>query len=197
MIKAILFDLDGIVMIGREKYFSVRYAEEHDVPVEMVSEFFLGQFQKCSFGQCDLKEEIAPFLPKWKWEGSVEDFIRHWFTTEATLDTTVLKRIDALRAKGFKCYIASRQEKYRMAYLLDEVGLKKHFDGTFVTCEVGYDKSQKEYWEQVIGKLGLQPEEILFFDDTKKNVDMAQSMGIDAHFYDRIQVLEEQVARLI
>lgn len=196
MIKAVLFDLDGIVVTKRDKYFSVRYAEEHGVPLESVSEFFLGRFKKCSMGECDLKEEIAPYLPKWKWEGGVDEYLEYWFRTESGTDDTVLALIERLRASGYPCYIATRQEKYRMQYLLGEMGLKDRFDGTFVTHEIGYEKSDERFWKHVEEKLGLAPEEILFFDDTQKNIDVAKSLGIDAHFYDGIHVLEAEVREL-
>ncbi len=196
MIKAILFDLDGVVMVGREKYYSVRYAEEHDVPIEHVNEFFLGPFRKCVFGSCDLKEEIEPFLSKWKWTGTTEEFLDKWFAAESKVDETVLATIDALRAKGYRCYIASRQEKYRLAYLLDTVGLRAHFDGYFSTCDIGFDKHEPAYWHYVRAELGVAPEEILFLDDAQKNIDYARSIGVDAHFYDGRAVLERELAKL-
>ncbi len=60
MIRAALFDLDGVVVTGSGKYFSHKYSEEHGIPLDALNEFFLGDFQKCSFGKGDLREEIAP-----------------------------------------------------------------------------------------------------------------------------------------
>jgi putative hydrolase of the HAD superfamily len=191
-IKVALFDLDGLVIVGRKRFFSERLAEEHGIPLESVQEFFLNDLKPCSFGKADLKEQIAPYLVKWNWQGTVDDLLDYWFTSENTKDEAVLGIIKSLRDRGVKCYIATRQEKYRMQYLLDVVGLKEHFDGTFCTCNVGYDKSQPEFFEHVFAELGVNPEEVLFFDDTQKNVDLAKQMGIDAHFYEGIEILKAQ-----
>lgn len=196
MTKAVLFDLDGIVIVGRTKYFSHRLAEEKGLALEKVDAFFDNDFKSCVRGTCDLKEGVAPHLPGWGWEGTVDEFLEKWFSSERTLDAEVIRIIDRLRAKGVKCYIASRQEKYRMRYLLDEVGLNGHFDGTFCTSDIGYDKSEPEFWERVLAELPLSAEEILFFDDKQKNVDMARSFGIDAHFYEGIGVLQEKASGL-
>lgn len=196
-IKVALFDLDGLVIVGRKRFFSERLSTEHNIPLADVQEFFLHGLKQCSFGKADLKEQIAPYLVKWNWSGTVDDLLEYWFSSENTKDEEVLQIIKDLRARGVKCYIATRQEKYRMQYLLEVVGLKDHFDGTFCTCDIGYDKSQPEFFEHVLKELGAEPVEVLFFDDTQKNVDLAKGMGINAHFYDGIEVLERQAAPIL
>jgi putative hydrolase of the HAD superfamily len=193
MTKAILFDLDGLVIVGQAKLFSQRISEEFDIPYELVSEFFTNDFRECSFGRADLKEKIQPYLVKWGYKGSVDDFLKYWFEGESKTDEDVLKIISNLRFKGIKCYIATRQEKYRKEYLLETVGLKDKFDGIFCTCDIGYDKWQKEYWSYVFEKLGLNPEEIMFFCDGQKNIDSSKELGVEAYFYDGIEVLKEKI----
>jgi putative hydrolase of the HAD superfamily len=193
-IKAALFDVDGIVIVGRTRFFSERLAEEHNIPMEEVMKFFLNDLKPCSFGSADLKEQIAPYLTAWNWQGTVDDFLNYWFSSESTKDEVVLDIVKKMRENGIKCYIATRQEKYRLQYLLDVVGLKDEFDGAFCTCNIGSDKSDSAFFEYVFNELDLKPEEILFFDDTQKNIDTAKGMGIDAHFYDSIEVLKAQVA---
>jgi putative hydrolase of the HAD superfamily len=192
-----LFDLDGIVITGRKHYFSYRLSQEHNIPVKLVEEFFLNGFRECSFGKADLKEKIAPFLIKWNWKGTVEDLLEYWFTSEGTINKEVLKIIGDLRSKGIKCYIATRQEKYRMQYLLDTVGLKNYFDGVFCTCDIGYDKWQLEFFEYVFKKLKLKPQEIMFFDDTQKNIDIISKEGVHAYFYENIDTLKKHTDQLL
>lgn len=47
MMKAILFDLDGLVIIGNDKLFSQCISEKMNIPYEQVSEFFTGNFREC------------------------------------------------------------------------------------------------------------------------------------------------------
>ena len=197
MTKAVLFDLDGVVItLGKGKKFSERFSEKFNLPLEKISEFFINDFSECSYGRADLKENIAPYLVKWGYKGTVEELLEFWFKDEGSPDEEVLKEVAALRAKGIKCFIATRQEKYRKEYLLNKVGLKDSFDGVFCTCDIGYNKSEKGYWDYVFDKLKLKPEEIMFFCDGKKNVDMARGFGIQAYFYDGVDFLKEKVKEL-
>lgn len=194
--KAILFDVDGVVLEARTEFFSERFAREQGIPKEEVQGFFLGIFKECSFGRADLKEVVVPFLARWKWQGSVEEFLTHWFESESTKDEAVLEVIATLRSKGILCYIATRQEKYRLQYLLEGIGLKKHFDGAFCTCVIGYDKKEPEFYAYILKELGLAPSEVLFFDDTQANVEMACALGITSYRYEGVESLQEVVAGL-
>lgn len=78
-IQAILFDLDGIVIKKRPRFFSEQLAHERGVPVEDVTVFFTGPFKACSFGKADLKEIIAPYLPAWNYTGSATSFLNNGF----------------------------------------------------------------------------------------------------------------------
>ncbi len=194
-IKAILFDIDGILITGEKKLFSHRLAEEQNIPLEKVNEFFDKDFRECSFGRADLKEKIAPYLIKWNWKGSVEDFLKYWFESESVknkdINKEILDKIEKLRENGIKCYIASRQEKYRMKYLSDTMGLKNYFDGIFCTCDIGYDKSEPEFFQKILKELNFKPEEVIFFDDREKNIEIAKSLGIESHLCDDINSLEK------
>jgi len=115
--KTILFDLDGLVIIGNGKLFSERFSEKEKIPMEQVSGFFIGDFRECSFGRADLKEKITPYLTKWNYKGAFEDFLKFWFEGENNIDKEIIEIVKNLRSKGIKCYISTRQEKYRKDYI--------------------------------------------------------------------------------
>jgi putative hydrolase of the HAD superfamily len=196
-IKAILFDVDGIVITGRKHYFSYKLSKEHNISTDSVEEFFLKDFKDCTFGRADLKEKISAYLIKWGWKGTVEDLLEYWFSGESTTNNEVLDIIKTLRSKGIRCYIATRQEKYRLSYLLNNVGLKEHFDGVFCTCDIGYEKWEPEFFDFVFRELKLKPEEVMFFDDTAKNIDAISVRRVQAYFYENINTLKKHTDPLL
>lgn len=182
MIKTVLFDVDGVLAIGDPWHLGL--AQTYGITEEMLSPFFNGPFQACLTGKADLKDELAPYLARWGWQQSTEAFLDYWFLQGQTLDEQLLQIVQHLRQTGLKCYLATQQERYRTEYLLHEMGLIDAFDGMFSSVHIGYMKSDPRFFKAILCKLdGLQPEEVLFWDDTSQNVITAQSVGIQAEVY--------------
>lgn len=193
--KTLLIDADG-VLLKKQPYFSLRISEEYKVPYELMTPFYTGELKTCQIGKADMKEELAKYLPRWNWDKSTDDFLSYWFITDVIPDEAVLLTVDALRAKGIKCYVASEQEKYRSEYIWNNAGLKDRMDGSFFTHDVGALKSTPGYFREILATLGKQPEEVMFWDDDQKNVDVAKSVGIDAHFYSDFEGFKAVVSAL-
>ena len=85
MLKAILLDADGIVIQGRQKYFSEILSEKQGVELEVVLDFFKKDYKKCVLGQADLKQEVAKYLDKWKWQGTADELLSFWFSKDGAI----------------------------------------------------------------------------------------------------------------
>jgi HAD superfamily hydrolase (TIGR01509 family) len=57
------------------------------------------------------------------------------------------------------------------------------FDGIFCSAEMGLKKPEKEYYESIINTLGVDPSNIIYYDDALENIESARSLGIDARLY--------------
>ena len=195
MTKAVIFDTDGMVVIT--DMFSVKYCDEYKIPYENILPFFKNEFQPCLIGKADLKEQIKPYLDKWGWEKSIEEFLEYWFQAEHHIDQRVIKTISQLRKSGIKCYLATNQEIYRTNYLKNEMGFKTVFDQIFSSAEIGFKKPQVEFFNVVIKEIGLDRNEIQFWDDTQKNVLAAKEAGFDAHLYTKFEEFKSEMDDLL
>lgn len=183
MIKVVLFDLDG-VLVASEKIFSKRLVEEYGADEASISQFFNGVFSECLVGKADMKEEIREYTNRWRWNGSIDDLLHYWFSNEANVDERLLVVIQELRRQGIKCYLATNQEKYRTAYIANEMGFSKILDGIFSSSSVGYLKNCPQFFEYVLNQMAdIKPEEVLFVDDSEDNIETAQDIGIQAEIY--------------
>ncbi len=194
--KCVLFDADGVV-ITRHEQMSEKYIRTFDVSETEVLAFFTGPFQDCIIGKADLKEEIVPFLDKWGWHGSIDEFLSWWFNSEHSLDTQVVDVIKGLKKQGILVYLATNQEKYRGEYMRNEMGFGELFDGIFTSAEVGLKKPDGVFYKHVLAEIkrdcDAEPSEVLFFDDDQQNVDGAKNAGIDAYLYKEFDDLKKQL----
>lgn len=183
MSKEILLDLDGVVVKGRHKYFSEKFAEEYNVPIEQVLPFFKGDYKRAAKGEVDIREVLPSYLEQWGWKGTVDEFLQYWFEGEREVDERVMGVVRQLRAEGTGVHLASDNEINRARYLMDEVGLRDEFDNAFFSSEIGHTKSEPAFFEKVIQKLGTQPQDVSYWDDDPKNVAVAEGLGISSHVY--------------
>lgn len=185
MIKALLFDADGVVVHQRAEYFSQKLRKELSIPDEKINSFFAHEFPLCLIGKADLKKELAKRIADWNWHRSVDELLQYWFETEDNPNTYVLQTIQTLGQKGVETYLVSDQEKYRATYLLNNMHFNQYFDQCFFSCDVGYRKSDPNFFKIVLQKLNdFNPQELLFIDDDRKNLPGTQSLGIQTFFYE-------------
>jgi len=185
MIKAIIFDADG--MIVHEERFSSRYSKEFNVPIEDLSSFFEKDFLDCELGKKDLKEALLFYLSKWKWRGSVDELLKFWFEGSHT-DKEVIKIIEKVKKSGIICVLSTKQERYRVEYMKNELGLGELFDFVVSSHEVGYFKNNPEFYRRILELLpGIKTNEIIFFDDREKNIKAAESLGIKSILFKNLE----------
>lgn len=186
MNKIILFDADGVTLL-KNGYFSDRLSRDYKIPTEKIIPFFKNEFRICQLGKADLKQELAKYLTEWNWSKSVDDFLDYWFTSDTLADDKVLTQIQQFRGKGYKCYLASDQEKYRAEYIRKNLGFEAKFDGCFFSYEFGYSKADPEFFKLVLTRLDAKPEDVLYFDDEEKNVRSARLDGIQTHLFTSLE----------
>lgn len=196
-VSAVLFDADGVLTLP-EEVFSIVYARSRGLDPAPFEEFFKTEWRDFATGKRDLKEEIESNPGLWQWDGDAQSFLDYWFKTEDVRNDELIALIKDFRQHGLLCYLATEQEKYRAAYMKD-VMFKGLFDDHFVTCDIGFKKSEPAFFEEIIKRLqiktpGLQPGDIMFFDDSQSKVDTALSVGIDAQLYQSVDHIREVLA---
>ncbi len=181
MIKVILFDADGVLING--EMFRIRLLEDYGLSSEITKPFFSGPFIDCITGRADLKQVLPPYLKEWKLDKTVEEFLDYWFKSEHNIDQELVETIHTLRSNGLRCYLATNQEIYRIQYMLDKMGFANCFDKIFASAHLGYKKPAQEFFIKIYDELGVNKDEVLFWDDRQENIDAAKQFGINAEIY--------------
>lgn len=180
--KAVIFDADGMVVLGEG--FRVRRARDLGIPDAVTADFFTGPFQECLIGKADLKSELEKVLPQWNWKGDVEDFLHAWFEPkDAVFDEHIERSVLALRARGVRCYLATNNERYRCSNLLEDRDLRRRFDDVFPSFAVGSKKPEHAFFQYMTNALSLHPSEVVYWDNDEGHVASAKAFGFQAELF--------------
>ena len=184
MIKNLLFDLGGVIMDIRR----LNCVASFERLGMKDADNFLGEYsQKGPFLQL---EEGA--ISEEQFRDAVRQFIAGEVTDEqidsAFCDFLVgipKYRLEQLRQlkKSYNIYMLSNTNsimwRSRIAEDFRQEGLERedYFDGIVTSFEARSIKPDTKIFHTVVEKLGINPDETLFLDDSQKNLDAAAQLG--------------------
>ncbi len=177
MTKAIIFDLNGVFLQSdllserMEKKFGVKAGDFVSV-LKKVMEVARKPNAPDSY---DLWK---PYFENWGLDLGKQEFFDFWFSGEALVPELV-DYVDELKGKGYKVFILSNNFRERTEYYRQHFpDLFEKFDGTYFSWETGFVKPQNEAYLNILKVNNLEPTECIYFDDSERNVEVAQMLGI-------------------
>lgn len=179
MIKAVIFDLNGIFVMG--EYFSSRIEALYGVPADdfyKVLKKVMARVRKKNVK--DSFRLWKPHLKHFKIPLNREAFFNLWFSGEY-LNSEAINYSKKLKSLGIKVFILSNNFKERVEYYRQHFPeLFKSTNKVYFSCETGYVKPDPQAYKQILRENGLKPQECLYLDDSEQNVLAARKLGIHA-----------------
>ena len=124
------------------------------------------------------------------WQGFCEELQReidYEILTEAflniTLDETVITYIKKLKAKYIIGMITDNKVD-RIETILKELNLQDLFDVVVISAEVHAGKTEEKIFEVALDRSRLEPQEIVFIDNTARNLEVPAKMGFETIYFD-------------
>lgn len=182
--KAIIFDLDGVIVSTDEQHYLgwQALADKLDIPFSReVNNRFRGVSRMACMdileeigGKCYTDQEKIAYAT-WK-----NDYYRRLLgeLTPADLSEDVKTTLDALRAKGLKLAIGSSSKNAK--FILERIGLADYFDAISDGTNISKSKPDPEVFQKAAEFLGLKPEDCLVVEDATAGVDAAHAGGMKA-----------------
>jgi putative hydrolase of the HAD superfamily len=184
-------DLDGVVLTGHaeggrwDRYLARDLGIE---PAALQERFFQPYWKEIMTGRRDLFEVLAACWPGMNCKATPREFVDYWFRADYTVDHALLKVVDAWRANGKTCVLATNQEHHRARFIWDKGGLSKHFDEMFYSAALAVEKPYQAFFHAVNKKVADTP--VVFLDDAIANVEAARTAGWAAHHYRGVEDLK-------
>lgn len=193
MIDTIIFDV-GMVLVDfcwKEYLESFHYSE--DTRQEIANAMFLSKdWLEFDRGVLSNEEILECFISN---APQCENEIRNVFKTIKGIVRPYeysLPWIEELKEKGYKVYILSNFSKRVFEETKDRMNFLSAMDGAIFSYQIKKVKPQREIYEALIQKYGINPENAVFLDDTIVNVEGAKAAGMAGiHFRTKEQAEEE------
>ena len=182
MKKIFLFDVGGVI-----KYpFKIKKSYELlnvKTDYETFEKFFRKICALTEAGKISDEDFFNGLIREFDLDLDLEEIIDKYNTLQGLYNNDVLELLKKIRNNGYKVCILSNLKKIDYDNFLKDVP-KECYDKFYKSYEIGYNKPDKEIYEYVIKDLGVNPHDIIFFDDNEKNVNGAKEIGIDARCVD-------------
>ena len=190
MIKAIAFDIGGVLMLGdysvhpnrkgqRSQGLHEQMASKLKIDMDSWFDAIGPVYAKTITGEIPEKRSIKEMAynldvsPK-KLENMWVKIIKKSFKFNRKLFTYALK----LKKEGYKIAILSDQFYISKKALADKKFIK-YFSPVIISCDVGYRKPERMIYEITYKKLKLKPSEIIFIDNRDYNLKTAKKLGMN------------------
>lgn len=113
------------------------------------------------------------------------------FPTPRKINSTVMNFVKECKDLGYRLVIASNASKGSFEWRNRRYNLMNIFDGRIISSDIGFRKPSEDFFQYMIKVLGFEPNEILFIDDSDKNIEVAQGLGIQSVKYENEKSLEK------
>ncbi|MBR1574852.1 MAG: HAD family phosphatase [Bacteroidales bacterium] len=201
MIKAIIFDLGG-VLVRLDKERCLRAFRER-VGFGRIAEFLDTSHQRGPFGDLEAgrisETQFFEECLRYCSPGTTAAQIRRCFgDLQGPFAPEVLTLLSELKER-YALYILSNNSSVTMARTYESAAqahldLQATFRRIYVSQELKLLKPDPAIFDYLIRDIGLLPEEMLFVDDSPRNVEAARAAGMNALHHDPGRNLAETLS---
>jgi glucose-1-phosphatase len=181
MIKAIIFDMGGVLILNEIKKVYIALGELLGVDGVELAALQFSHRQEFMDGTCSTEDFCLVIKNHFHLELSKEEIATKWktaFLGQLRINEKLYDIIDFLKIKYALAVITDAPHLH--AEINKEKGLYKPFKEVIISSEVGFVKPQKEIFELALRKLNVEPQNCIFVDDDERNIAIARNLGFKA-----------------
>ena len=197
MINTIIFDLGNVLVgFGWEKFLREIAPEDKDYLALERAIFRNPAWVEHDKGLLTEQEELAEFISAApEYEAQIRQAYENLSGCVWNLPYTV-PWLQELKAEGFRIYALSNWPKHvydLRGARLDFLGL---MDGYILSFREHVIKPDPEIYRRLLERYDIRPEEAVFLDDTLKNVEVAERLGIHGIHFRSLEQAKEELEKL-
>lgn len=185
MIKNIIFDLGNVVLKLKWEIVLNKFSD-NDSDKNLLEEVIFNseewkELDNGTIEKADAIEIMISKLPE-KLHKPCREIMASW-REGLVINDNIINFIENVRKQGYKTYVLSNAPHEIPEYLTQK-NLDKYFDGQIISAQEKVSKPNPKIYEILLNRYSLNPEESLFLDDKKENIDTAINCKINGYVFD-------------
>ncbi|MFH0954764.1 MAG: HAD family phosphatase [Candidatus Micrarchaeota archaeon] len=198
MIKAVVFDMGGVVLVGKFELIIQRVSEKLGIDKSILEGLGQDEYEKKALtGKMSHKEFLELLKKKAGLHQSIEQLQSIWkaaYLEVMPVNEGLLEIAKKLKKK-YKVALLSNLNDFH-AEITKERGLFEPFDPCLLSCEVGLAKPDPKIFELVLKKMKLLANECVFVDDRERHLKPAKEMGFQTILFKNNEQLVNDLQKL-
>jgi len=197
MIKAIIFDIGGVVINDDFLSYARRFEKKAGMSKERIYRSVIGspEWRLYFKGKVSGEEVWKAIKRKYLTPNIAEEIRKTWSGILIPMPGTI-QLIKKLKP-AYKIFLISNVDRDCALYVRKKYpGIFRLFDGQVFSYEAGMAKPDKQIYRYALKKFMLKPGECVYTDNQPENIPPARELGIKAIRFQGIQKLERELKSL-
>lgn len=192
-IKAIIWDFGGVLLRTEDPDPRQQLAQQLGTsPGDLEYLVFAGDSSlQAQLGKISLDQHWENIRLHYRFQPEEMQGFKTSFWEGDQLDYELVDIVRRLRNRYRTALLSNAWDNLR-SLMANDWHISDAFDAIVISAEVGLMKPNPKIFDLVLEKLGAAPQEAVFIDDFKENIEAARRQGLNViHFKNRTQALGE------
>lgn len=198
-IRGVIFDVDGTLLDSMEIWEDVGERSLRNIGIE--PEEGLGQklfAMTIDEGVAYVKKKYALDEPEEILKDAMLEEVAHFYEEEAPLKAGARELLSRLKEAKVPMMVATSSDKRLIKAAFERLGILNCFKNIYTCDDVGAGKDQTDIYHACAKELGLEPSEILVFEDAIHGATSAKKAGfVLVGVYDRFSEAGQEILKKI
>lgn len=179
----LLFDCDGTILDSMHIWVDPinEVFEKYGFRLDTLPKEEKGKIEALPFdGMCKfIADELAKDMTKAEVRDYFDEIIYDGYKNSLMPKAGVIEKLEELHKKGYEMAIASSTDSIYLKLAFERLNIDQYFSFLTTPDITNLKKSDKEYWQYAIEKLGVDASEIILYDDALYAIKVAKDVGIN------------------
>lgn len=198
MINTIIFDLGGVLIDWNPQYLYRSLFDNEEEMIHFLANIATPDWNEEQDAGRTLEEGTEMLVKRFPGhEANIRAFYGRWNEMLGGAFDGTVELLKKLKESGkYKVYALTNWSAETFPIAIERYEFLSWFDGVVVSGTEKMRKPQPEFYQLLLNRYHVKPEEALFIDDNKRNILAAEQLGIKSIHYQSPEQLAAELKQL-